>query len=823
MPATERCCFVTAPMARMARRRVALGRDVATLRLVIHDPVVPTRPRRGLVSAGIVALGVLSTVTAWSLNEHSAERSARAASVRAVQAADVAAESDFDRTGEIVSAVAGFVMSSEEVGRDEFERFIGRFLDGHPEIRSLQLLDHVAGTDRSAFEQRLRAMGVAGITEADPDGTTRAAPERDQYLVTWFDSSEMRVGLGVSGLDVLGAGGAPQDRGLVDALVERNLDDPGVIQMVPGPDGSLDSVRLLYPVFDVGLPLTTASDRRAAFVGAAAAVVSPERVFAQVSAPVSRSTDLALSPAGGSSAVGDGHRVLVGRVDGRIAQPGSSEHAELASTQRAAGSSVASATVVVGDRKMQITGSPRDGAAAALAEPARRWILLLGALLTVVGVGGYLWWSRIRRLERFARALEEANEALAASATEMQALAERDHLTGLPNRQRMRDMVEAAMNRPGALDTSVVLVDLDRFKEVNDSIGHRRGDQLLVMVAERLTRSVRTGTLGRVGGDEFCVLLAGEGPDAAAVVAQRLVAALRRPFRVSDRSVSLTATATVCSAPSDASSATELMEHLDVALHSRKARSGDTWVAYDHSMAAHQERRRSIETELRYAVVGNGTPVLTHFQPKVDVRSGRIVSCEGLARWSHPVFGAVSPEEFIDVAEETGLIVNIGEDQISRAVELLERCRSEGLELASVSVNVSAQQFADERLVEHLRNQLGAADLPAGSLVLEITESEAIEQGDHSAISRRMRALAAMGVGLSIDDFGTGYSSMSRIEQMPVDEVKVDQSFVAGLPASRVSVGIIRAILSMAHTLGLRVVAEGVETESQRDWLIEEG
>lgn len=797
------------PEAVAQQARTGFRATVGTLRLMTEQPTAALpRAHRGLVTTGLVALGVVLTVGALVINVHRAEREARLQTERAVDRAATAMGSDFERIDEVVSALAGFVMSSESVERDEFDRFVGRFLDGHPEIRSMQLLDYVRDAERGKFESRLAEVGVSGITEADSRGALTRAPERDQYLVTWFDAPQRRSE-GGTGMSVFNT---PDGANLVSEMVDRGATGASVSQMVRGLDGEISEVRLLWPVFDSDLSLTTAADRSEALVGAASAVTSLDRVFDELSSPVDGSSDLLLSVDGTDDAF------LMGRVGGEPVTPQSAS-ADTEPSQ----SPTASREVVVGNRSMLLEGSPRAGAAAALAAETRRWILVIGALLTIVAAAVYIWWSRVRRLERFALALRKANEALEERAVELRKVAELDHLTGLPNRQSVHRMVDEAMNRPDAPEVSVVLVDLDRFKEVNDSIGHRRGDELIRMVADRLATSVRSGTLGRLDGDVFAVLLTEVEPSDAAVVADRLVSTLRRPFRMGNRSVSLTGTAAVCSSRSDTWSAVELMDRLDVALHSQKARSRDTWVVYDSSMAAQQERRRSIETELRYALEGNGTVVLTHFQPKVDLMTGRIVSAEGLARWKHPNMGEVSPGEFIGVAEETGLIVRLGEVQIERTIELLKRCRMEGLDLDSISVNVSAQQLSDERLVEHIRARLRDAEVPAASLVLEITESAAMDQADDGAISERLENLATMGIGLSIDDFGTGYSSMSRVERLAANEVKLDQSFVAGLPDRRVSVGIIRSIVVMAHALGMRVVAEGVETTEQHDWLLEEG
>ncbi len=775
--------------------------------MVRRADLAPRRPHRGLTVGVIVALGAAITVGGLMLNDRRAESLAEQRVAGAVQGASEELSLSFERTEEMVTGLAGFAMSSDNVDRDEFDLYVGRFLESHPEIVSVQLLDYVDGTERADFEQKLSGVGVTGIAEQGPGGRSDTAPVRDDYLVVWFDAPTFGPN-GAAGTNILST--PEMDREL-DEMVASGATGAPPSMVLPGPGPDRFGVPLMQPIFDPNLDTSEPESRDDALVGAASVVIEYPGALNGEAIEGAGDIDLVLRdpevPGQPFLLASLGGESVQGTAPANDAVPADFTHTD---------------SVDLGPRELVLAGAPRPEAVEAAAAGPRFWILVGGATLRLLAVAVYLWWSRVRRLERFAKALEEANARLAESSAELQEVVGRDRLTGLPNRQSVHQMVAEAIDGPGGQGVSVVIVDLDRFKELNDSMGHKRGDELLKMVGQRLDASVRSGTLGRMGSDEFCAILTDVDQDSAGLVAERLVSALRRPFRVGDRVVNLTATAAVCHTAQGPEDAQQLLEHAGLALHMAKASRRDTWVAYDEAMARRHERRRSIETELRRSLDGSGTPVLTHFQPKVDLLTGRIVSAEALARWNHPLLGEVAPTEFIDVAEESGLIVGIGEEQIGRTIEVLRRCQVAGFDLESISVNVSAQQFQDERLVDHLRTTLQAAEVPAGSLVLEITESEAMDRPDDGAIHERMEALREMGVGLSIDDFGTGYSSMSRVERLPVHEVKVDQSFVSGLPDRQAAVGITRAIISMAHTLDMQVVAEGVETEAQRDWLREE-
>lgn len=756
----------------------------------------------------IVALGTLVTIGALILNHERAERTAQAWAVDAVESISRSLSSGFQRAQGMARGLSGFVGGSEEVERDEFDFYAERLVTEDPEIVSVQVLEYIPGEQREAFEARLAELGVTGMVEYDGAGGVVKAPERDDYLAVWLDFPTFGHN-GLSGTNFLTQ---PGDERTIEEMVSSG--DTGVppSDRIAGPGGGEFGLVVMEPIFEPGVDRTDPAERSEAFTGVASVVIAysgladadPTQTMGKVDLvvvdPQVPSSEFVMGWFGGEpSHIAGGPR-------------GGSDLSRFSYTEE----------VELGPRSLLVAAVPTAEAEAALVAGSQPWIVAGGVLVTLLAIVVYLWWSRVRRLERFARALEETNEELEETNDELERVFGRDLLTDLPNRLSLQLEVDAAMSHDDGRDVSVVLLDLDRFKDLNDGMGHKRGDELLGMVARRLDANVHHGTLGRMGGDEFGVILSGGDPATAVAVAERLVSCLRRPFLVGERSVSLTATAGVCSMRSGAAEAEELWERAGMAMHTAKARHRDLWMVFDDEMARASDRRTGIESELRRALEGVGAPVLTHFQPEIDLLTGRVVSAEALARWTHPEMGVVSPAEFIDVAEESGLIVAIGEQQMGRAIDLLSRCRATGVELRSVSVNVSAQQFRHSGLLGFLERTLGAAGVPPGSLVLEITESQAMDHAEYGVLQERMDDLRELGVELSIDDFGTGHSSLSRVEGLPVQELKVDQSFVAGLPGRRSAVGITRAIISMAHTLGLRVVAEGVETAEQRDWLLAE-
>jgi diguanylate cyclase (GGDEF)-like protein len=454
--------------------------------------------------------------------------------------------------------------------------------------------------------------------------------------------------------------------------------------------------------------------------------------------------------------------------------------------------------------------------------PARSLILIAGLLVTGLAAAVWWRWSQARRLQRVATALALANEQLEARSQQMLHLTRTDLLTGLANREHLQASIEdlVAQDRPIVL----VLVDLDRFKVVNDSFGHGHGDELLRAVAARL-RSVgpEGSVVARVGSDVFAVVLVGT-PSQDRLGADQLLGALARPFRVGDRVVHLSATLGVCRYPEDAGSGAELMLRADVALHEAKRTSRGHWSVYDTSMARRAARREWLERELFAALEADDGNLTAHYQCRVDLHSGEIVGAEALARWIHPDAGPVSPAEFIPVAEETGLITALGALVLRETCDLLARCLASGAPIRGVALNVSGQQLRDPGFAGSVRAELDRAEVPATTLVVEVTETVAMDDDtDDATVSRQLQALRDLGVTISIDDFGTGYSSMSRLAGLPVQELKIDQSFVAGLPHSHAQVGIVGAVLSMAHHLGLVVVAEGVETTDQLTWLRSHG
>lgn len=402
-------------------------------------------------------------------------------------------------------------------------------------------------------------------------------------------------------------------------------------------------------------------------------------------------------------------------------------------------------------------------------------------------------------------------------------LAEHDSLTGLPNRSLLQDRLRQAMARAEREHARLALlfVDLDRFKLVNDSLGHAVGDALLQEVAHRLQSTVRASdTVSRQGGDEFLILLADiEQNEDAGRVAQKMLEVLSEPCHLASHELRITPSIGISLYPDDSVDLETLIKSADIAMYQAKESGRHTYQFYTGDMNQRAAERLSVEIGLRRALEKG--EMLLHYQPQIDLASGRIVGLEALLRWRHPEQGLIPPGQFIPIAEDSGLIVPIGEGVLHEACRQSLAWRAAGLPAVPIAVNLSAAQFRKPGLESLLRDILAATGLPPALLELELTERIVMNQEEETvAILGRLHAL---GVRLSIDDFGTGYSSLSYLKRFPIQKLKVDQSFVRDVANDSNDAAIVRGIVSLAHSLGLGVIAEGVETREQRDFLRELG
>jgi diguanylate cyclase (GGDEF)-like protein/PAS domain S-box-containing protein len=396
-----------------------------------------------------------------------------------------------------------------------------------------------------------------------------------------------------------------------------------------------------------------------------------------------------------------------------------------------------------------------------------------------------------------------------------------DELTGLPARTLFLDRVERALERSTGRGrfVGVLVCDLDRFKRVNDSFGHGRGDQVLVEITRRLRSCLRRiDTIARVGGDEFTVLVEEVTSNGDAVlVAERIVDALRAPFSVDGQEIYVGASIGIAIGDTgQGTTADTLLRNADIAMYRAKANGRACYEVFKPRMREPVRERLRTEAALRRALERG--ELRLHYQPKVDLRTGDLVGFEALVRWEHPDRGIVAPGAFVPMAEETGLILPIGQWVLATACRQAARWRdSERGRGLVMAVNLSPRQFRHARLVDDLDQVLHRAGLDAAGLELEITEGTAM--GDAAATVRTLERLKSLGVRLAIDDFGTGYSSLSYLRRFPIDVLKVDRSFVSGLPGNGGDAAIVRTVVGLARALGLSVVAEGIETPGQLEVL----
>ena len=400
----------------------------------------------------------------------------------------------------------------------------------------------------------------------------------------------------------------------------------------------------------------------------------------------------------------------------------------------------------------------------------------------------------------------------------LRVLARTDPLTTLLNRDAILEVLEERLADPAQAEVAVLYIDLDRFKTVNDALGHNAGDELLVRAARRIANAVGTeGLIARIGGDEFLVACdASDDPQQPERVAGRILSTFADGFRFGKDEFAITASIGIARAPQDGSQPQELIQNADLAMYDSKRRGRNSWQVFTPDLARRQQDRLQIETQLRRAVDNNEFHLV--YQPQVDLRHGHIVAAEALIRWQSQELGELRPDLFISHAESTGDIVRIGQWVLREACRQIRAWRDQGLGIVRVAVNVSYRQFLGDELAEQVRGVLDEFSLPGSALELEFTERVLIE--DAPATLRTFADLRALGVVLTIDDFGEGYSALNYLRRLPIHGLKLSQLFTEGVPNNRSDVAVCQAVSGIARSLGLGLVAEGVESEAQRRFLL---
>jgi diguanylate cyclase (GGDEF)-like protein len=436
-------------------------------------------------------------------------------------------------------------------------------------------------------------------------------------------------------------------------------------------------------------------------------------------------------------------------------------------------------------------------------------------------------WQNARALKRQVESLElvvtDRTKGLEAANRQLRHLASHDALTGLPNRLLLDDRIAQtiAQAQRHSHEFAVLIIDLDRFKNINDSLGHRAGDDLLREVAQRLCHTVRAiDTAARLGGDEFVILLAAPVTHAEALeIGKRVIQVMEPSILLLGIDVHISPSIGIAFFPRDGTTVDSLLARADAAMYGAKDRGRNTVQCYEEGMSSATQERVRLESELHEALRSGQFEL--HYQPKIDTSSGRINSAEALIRWRHPQRGLVPPSDFIPIAEECGLLDTIGEWVLFEACRQAKAWQREGVRPMRVAINIAASQFRLTDLVDQIRRALEAAALDPQFLEIELTESAVMSDAEESI--RILEAISRMGVLVSVDDFGTGYSSMSYLRRFPIDKLKIDRCFVEEMTRRPEDASIVRAIISLAHSLHLKVIAEGVETPEQLALLAELG
>jgi diguanylate cyclase (GGDEF)-like protein len=748
--------------------------------------------RPALVAAGVGLL--LSLAGAFAVGQWEA----RVTKVEFEGVAETEAIVMQNGMNEYVSRLAAlrtlFESANEEITRSEFETFSGRLFEQHPGILRVAWLPRINRKERAEYEAAAIADGVSGyhIKSLGPDGSLAAAAQRDEYFPVFY-STEPKTSV-VYGMDY---SSAPVRRAAMERARDNDLVTALRTRLYETNGGSQSrGVLVCVPVYAKGTSRTTVADRRRNLAGYVVGIFDLPLLLQSIR------TTTAASPAV-SIHVYPPDRAGDARRQDQSAADFTSEHQTPRSIRAFAKGPHWAGTLNIGDASWQVRAAPAvDGRL--IAHHDRALLVLAAGIVITAFVAVYLGLAG-----RNSRQLALANRRV-------MELAQTDILTGLPNRAFFLEQLQEvdAHERERRRTFSILMLDLDRFKNVNDSLGHAAGDALLRQVAHRLKSTLRdTDVLARLGGDEFAIIQAecDDQRSGSIDLAMRIAKLIAEPFLLPGNRVEVGTSIGIAMAPEHGSDREQLLKKADLALYRSKSAGRNCYTLYDEAMSAELEARNTLESDLRDAIARCQFEV--HYQPFYDVQTGRRQGLEALVRWRHPVRGLIPPDQFIPLAEETGLIVPLGEWVVGRACDDATSWPSE----VKVAVNLSPVQFKQDELFDVIQSALRNSGLAPERLEIEITESVLLERAAENHAF--MEKLKGIGISLALDDFGTGYSSLSCLTAFPFDKIKIDKSFIGNLTKRHQSSAIISSIVTLARGLDISVTAEGVETREQFDRL----
>ena len=676
---------------------------------------------------------------------------------------------------DLVLAAGGYVANDPGASQSQFQSWVDstRAFQRYPEVIGIADLDLVPASLLSEFAAQSVADPAGPL---GPNGTFQVIPSGTRAYYCLARAVASRTASPTpAGFDYC-------DSPLAAAFLKAR--DSGLAAYFPYQTGKTSVLVLGAPVYLGGSLPTTVAARRATFIAWTGTSIVPGVVLTSA---------------------------LVGHPSTAVAfRYHSDGYSASYKAGRTSGPTQSTTIDLHTGWSVQVTGAGggagifANGAALALLISGIAFFILLAAILFLMGTG------RAWALEMVRARTDELRH----SAEELRNMAFHDSLTGLPNRALILDRADAMLKRSRRDGTSpaALFLDLDDFKDINDTLGHDAGDELLVQVAGRLTTALRDGdSIGRLGGDEFVVLVDGSvdggGPE---MVAQRILDSLDDPIAIASSDEPLQVSASIGIAQGSDLLPAQLLKDADIALYRAKGSGKRRAVVFSHSMQESLEGRRILGVDLRHALENHELFVV--YQPTVDLATGVFTGVESLVRWDHPQRGVLEPDQFVPSLEASGLIVPVGRWVLEQACQQGAIWQSRGLQI-TVAVNVSVVQLERDKMVEVVRAALASSGLDPSLLVLEITETGVMHDVQASLV--RLTQLKALGVGIAVDDFGTGYSSLAYLRQFPIDVMKIDQSFVSSMTESPESAAIVHTLVQLGKVLGLQTIAEGVETDDQ--------